>query len=317
LGAAPLVSDLYMQLAIILAAPSDKGHLYRYDFPGWWHSQAGQDHTVHAVLKDTVKTGGYFVDLASNLPVEYSNTRALERDFGWRGLCIEAEPHLVQALRQGRACTVVQALVSSSATNKAQLNVRIDDKASNLERLTGKARAVPCARDPTAAAASCQRTMPLASILDAHAAPSVIDYMSLDCEGCEDAALLHFPFERYRIRMLTVERPSAALSQRLREVGLRYAFDQGWFGDQLFLAGAPTLPHGFNQSAKRAQRAYDAWIQTMHSENFTRSRSGRGPHAPSLVSCCGVPQDWVAKGQAPPLPDAQFEGRNITCGRCY
>ena len=34
----------------------------------------------------------YFVDLAANNATEASNTRLLERDFGWRGVCIEANP---------------------------------------------------------------------------------------------------------------------------------------------------------------------------------------------------------------------------------
>lgn len=48
-------------------------------------------------------------------------------------------------------------------------------------------------------------TRSIADILRASAAPAVIDYWSLDTEGSELAILRGFPFEAYRIRVLTVE----------------------------------------------------------------------------------------------------------------
>jgi hypothetical protein len=46
---------------------------------------------------------------------------------------------------------------------------------------------------------------PIQSVLDACAAPRVIDYWSLDTEGSELAILQSFPFDRYAFRTLTVE----------------------------------------------------------------------------------------------------------------
>ncbi len=57
------------------------------DKPGIWHAQVGQDRTVVQLLKG--KRGGFFIDLAANEPIILSNSRTLERDFGWDGLCIE------------------------------------------------------------------------------------------------------------------------------------------------------------------------------------------------------------------------------------
>lgn len=39
--------------------------------------------------------GGFFLDLAANEPVVLSNTRTLERDFGFKGICIEVNVALV------------------------------------------------------------------------------------------------------------------------------------------------------------------------------------------------------------------------------
>ena len=81
------------------------------DAPGSWHSQDGQDKTVAKLLQ--FQYGGFFVDLAANQPVCLSNTRALERDYGWRGLCIEPNSELLLPLVKQRNCTVVGAVVSS------------------------------------------------------------------------------------------------------------------------------------------------------------------------------------------------------------
>lgn len=57
------------------------------DRMGRWHAQAGQDRTVAKLLEN--QKGGFFLDLAANEPVVLSNTRTLERDYGFKGICIE------------------------------------------------------------------------------------------------------------------------------------------------------------------------------------------------------------------------------------
>ena len=51
-------------------------------------------------------------------------------------------------------------------------------------------------------------TVSLQEILRNHRAPHVIDYLSLDAEGAEDFLMNHFPFDKYRIKIMTVERPN-------------------------------------------------------------------------------------------------------------
>ena len=58
------------------------------DTKGSWHSQSGQDKTIAKL--HGLKRGGFFIDLASNEPLHLSNTRTLERDLGWQGVCIDA-----------------------------------------------------------------------------------------------------------------------------------------------------------------------------------------------------------------------------------
>ena len=70
------------------------------DTAGMWHSQVGQDRTIARLFGN--KRGGYFVDLAANHAILNSNTRTLERDYGWSGLCIDANPEMLWELANER-----------------------------------------------------------------------------------------------------------------------------------------------------------------------------------------------------------------------
>ena len=53
-----------------------------------WFAQVHQDE----IVVDLVGKDGFFIDLAANDAKELTNTLSLERDYGWRGLCIEPNP---------------------------------------------------------------------------------------------------------------------------------------------------------------------------------------------------------------------------------
>jgi hypothetical protein len=63
------------------------------------------------------------------------------------------------------------------------------------------------------------KTTTLCRVLDEYGAPVEIDYLSMDIEGSEERALGQFPFDHYKIKCMTIERPTAALKQRLADNG--------------------------------------------------------------------------------------------------
>lgn len=81
------------------------------DRPNHVHGQASQDSVITTLFKK--KRGGYFVDMAANHPLFISNTRSLERDYGWKGLCVDGNENLIGDLARRRTCTVVNAVVAS------------------------------------------------------------------------------------------------------------------------------------------------------------------------------------------------------------
>eukprot|EP00667_Euglena_gracilis_P022721 EG_transcript_25397 len=190
------------------------------------------------VLQDAItlkllnnKTHGYFLDLAANDPVYLSNTYALERWFGWDGICIEGNPRLIKSLKEVRSCTVVHAAVSSTRNETVRFRVDNGVLGGIVSPDTDNR---PGARAKRLAIVELQ-TRKLEDILSEHCAPPVIDLFSLDVEGSEWEVLRTFPFDAYQFRVLTIERPSSALAQLLRRQGYSRLGLVGRFGEQVWV----------------------------------------------------------------------------------
>jgi len=259
------------------------------DTPGRWHSQASQDRIVlKAVFQG--KRDGYFVDLAANHPILKSNTRALERDYGWRGLCIDGNEEFLMLLLKRRKCEVIGAIVSSEANGEVMYRrwhgvggsgstgswqhalsgiVGFDNKANVTDdplakKLAGGHRA----KGPSAEAGFRDvRSIStrLQDILHRSNAPSTIDYLSLDVEGAEEAVMRLFPFQTYTFLAWTIERPSDALQNLVASHGYVFVAEMpGNFGEKLFLHSS--LPGGVDAARVRVQ----ALMRDMASESALR-----------------------------------------------
>mmetsp|Transcript_86135 Transcript_86135/g.229908 ORF Transcript_86135/g.229908 Transcript_86135/m.229908 type:complete len:107 (+) Transcript_86135:411-731(+) len=77
-------------------------------------------------------------------------------------------------------------------------------------------------------------TITIGKMLRDMGAPIDIDYMSVDIEGAETRAFLDFPFDEFRIKVLTIERPSAELRKGLADAGFRFVRRIGEDLDVLF-----------------------------------------------------------------------------------
>jgi hypothetical protein len=75
----------------------------------------------------------------------------------------------------------------------------------------------------------------LAHLLEIYDAPRVLDYLSLDVEGAETISMSGFPFDWYRFRILTIDRPSAILQTKLVGQGYLFLKDISGFGESLWV----------------------------------------------------------------------------------
>lgn len=176
-------------------------------------SQAGQDVVVAAIFEG--EKNGYFIDLASNDPVRFSNTRVLERDFGWDGICVEPS-HLYLWGNARRKCLLVMAPVWDVDGKEVYMSfeergigkVGTQDRLETEQQLPG-------------GGSNWRYTATLNDILDVVMKDNIvqIDYMSLDIESHEYIAMKNFNFSKYSISVLTVERPDEKLQALLRGNG--------------------------------------------------------------------------------------------------
>ena len=77
-------------------------------------------------------------------------------------------------------------------------------------------------------------TAPFAELLQEYKVPRTIDYVSLDVEGAEYLIMQHFPFDKYTIRILTIERPSNDLKKMLELHGYLMLKSLAWWGETLW-----------------------------------------------------------------------------------
>jgi hypothetical protein len=193
-----------------------------------WYSQWKQDSVVMGLLRN--KRDGFFIDLGSNDARKLSNTYALERRFGWRGLCIEPNPRYWFDLSRFRTCKVVAANVGSNRMEEIKFNYRGIDGGINREGFdNGEAyetESIPAF------------TVPLKEVLERADTPHVIDYLSLDEKGSDTYIMKNFPFSSYRIKIMTVERPDKRLELHLESNGFKNMGSISHFGETLWIHNA-------------------------------------------------------------------------------
>jgi hypothetical protein len=163
-------------------------------------AQYGQDEVVLRLLNH--KRGGFFLDTGASDGIEASNSLRLEREFGWRGICVEPDPGYFALLGQCRTARLFNCCLDDEAgevdfiaagTLGGILHCYDKDELEELHRKR------PWARVVTRPARS------IREVLREGGAPAVIDYWSLDTEGSELVLLRAFPFDEFTFRVLTVE----------------------------------------------------------------------------------------------------------------
>ena len=149
-----------------------------------YYSQVGQDKWVEDFFGSDKR--GYFLDIGAYDGIKLSNTYYLERELGWTGICVEADPVVFKILESNRRCVT--------------LNTAISDREGMVDfspsGLTGRIKE---------GGGTKINSTTLRKLLQDLECPKTIDYISLDIEGFESIALEKFPFESHEFVLMTVE----------------------------------------------------------------------------------------------------------------
>lgn len=176
-----------------------------------YYSQIGQDrYYIENIIK--FKKEGRFLDIGAHDGIHTSNTYALEKDLGWTGICIEANPSLIPSLEKNRPNSKV---INCAVWNKPG-HVEFEISDSNyqgtagdlLSRISGLDRNSSYFKEHFKQS---RRTINVEAktitqiLQELSLTPCSFDYMSLDVEGAEIEALMSIDFSLVDIKFMTVE----------------------------------------------------------------------------------------------------------------
>lgn len=164
------------------------------------HSHIGQDAWVAECLR--FRRGGFFLDFGAFDGTSISNTLTLERDLGWRGICVEPNPRYYPALCAARRCITVNAALWHESRKQLEfvdahgLSSIADFKDTDINSQRRQEATRSLIRVDT---------LNPNELLERFDAPTLIDFLSLDVEGAEFDILNALDLRRYRIALMTIE----------------------------------------------------------------------------------------------------------------
>lgn len=226
-----------------------------------WQSQVHQDQLVAALLPSG--RTGYFIDLAANEAVQWSNTYGLERELGWTGLCIEPTARYWQELVYTRTCQVVAAVVGNTTHTLVPWKKR--------KAYSGIVGMVDNPLKRNASKYLRKTTIALVDVLEhLHMHNQRIDYLSLDVEGAEEMVLLKFDLQRYPIQILTIERPSQRLMDFLQTQNYKLLATLSSWGETLWAHHSVKIVNATMFQEYHEQ--YGVWDPETYYSNVGKSR---------------------------------------------
>lgn len=165
-------------------------------------SQVRQD--LFAISELDFKKKGFFVEIGAQDGISGSNTYMLETEFDWNGIVVEPSRTYETILLENRKCQIENSAIWSETGITflfADLGHSGLSSLKNFmgEGIHGKTRSESDFHEYEV------KTLSLNDLLQKHDAPKIIDYLSIDTEGSEYEIIEKFDFNKYDVRVLTIE----------------------------------------------------------------------------------------------------------------
>jgi len=189
-------------------------------------SSSGEDLWLRQFMKPLLKRGqaGFYIDLGANHPIQTSNTY-LFYAAGWRGICVDANLQFqAEFLAQRPRDIFVHAAVSDQEES-LYFSRRGDVPGHKLGRVSRDANDFPKGFLPPIKVPS----HTLADILRRHMpADTAIDFMSVDLEKSELAALRSNDWQVFRPRVILMEAEGIDFDKPHAFPTIAYLISQGY-----------------------------------------------------------------------------------------
>ena len=201
-------------------------------------SQAGQDQVIDRLLKG--KTAGTFVDIGGYDGVSGSNTLFFEKWRGWTGALVEPVEAQRKLAEGVRSCPCLPYAVSDSDGTAEFIAVTEGyTQMSGLAETYDAALLETVRADPRHAETTLTvKTRTIAAILQ-ETGLTAPDFISLDIEGGELAALRVFPFDTYPVTVWAIENNSGG--PEIAELMRGHGYDIAEFcgPDEIYIRRTP------------------------------------------------------------------------------
>lgn len=165
------------------------------------HSKAQFRQDIFVLHELNFKNNGYFVEFGATNGVDFSNTHLLEFQFNWNGILAEPAKTWHLELLKNRNSIIDKDCVYSESNKSLDF--------FELEGMSGISKFAQndmFSRYRTRNANKYSvNTISLNDLLERHNAPRLIDYVSIDTEGSEFEILNAFDFNKYEVKIFTIE----------------------------------------------------------------------------------------------------------------
>lgn len=148
---------------------------------------------------------GYFIEAGATNGINGSGTIHLERELGWKGLCVEVIPRQFKQIGKFRNCQVDNRALWNKSGETLQFSF-FPERSGRSGLTDQNVHAEKLRAEGTKEDILNVQTVTLADLLVEHHVPPVIDYICLDIEGAEPEVLGAFDFHgSHTIRAISIE----------------------------------------------------------------------------------------------------------------
>jgi len=184
-----------------------------------YKSQFGQD--IFVLCQSNFKKNGFFVEFGATDGVGISNTYILEKEFGWSGILAEPAKIWHESLRSNRNSIIDERCVWSESKKKLDFREADSYELSTIESYSS----LDMHKNARKSGSIYQvETISLMDLLIEHNAPQEIDYLSIDTEGSEFEILQNFDFNKYNIKIITIEHNYTQMREKIFELLVSHGY---------------------------------------------------------------------------------------------
>lgn len=176
------------------------------------------------------KKEGYFVDVGAHNGIDLSNTHKLEKEYDWSGICVEPmkDEYDKCVINRPKSICINSCIYDHNGSVTFNEITRKGDSYNMLSGIDDENYEKK--EDFIQIEKPC---ITLTKLLEDNNAPKIIDFLSIDTEGCELKILKSLDHKKFKFKYLTCEhnyqdKMRVNLKDYLQSVGYQFHEENGW-----------------------------------------------------------------------------------------